>query len=170
MRLFRSVHALTPRSTTVVTNMRAAVALLVTLTMTTAACFPHNARHRTYAKIGEGTAIVAGIAISAFSNTGADCDEDLAPGVPNDDCRSAASILSTVGVGLILVGLIGFMATVTTAEDEDKTSAKVREVTTETPAPPATTTPPAETAPPPAQPTEPPPAPDTGSATPPPTP
>jgi hypothetical protein len=149
----------------VCTNMRAAVALLVTLTMTTAGCFPHNEKHRTYAKIGEGTALVAGIAISAFANTGADCDEDRAPGVDNEDCRSGATALSTIGVALILVGLLGFVATVSTAEDEDKTSTKIKEVTPD-PVPPATTTtPPAETAP--TTPTEAPPAPDTGSATPP---
>jgi hypothetical protein len=134
--------------------------------MTTAGCFPHNEKHRTYAKIGEGTALVAGIAISAFSNTGADCDQDRAPGVPNEDCRSTATVLSTIGVGLILAGLLGFVATVSTAEDEDKTSTKVKEVTPD-PAPPTTTTttPPAQT--PPAQPTDPTPAPETGSAVPP---
>ena len=136
-----------------------AVALLVTLTMTTAACFPHNAKHRTYAKIGEGTALVAGIAISAFSNTGADCDEDRAPGVPNDDCRRGANLLSMIGVGLIVVGLLGFVATVSTAEDEDKTSAKVNEVVVE---PPATTTP--KTTP--VNPTEPPGETGSGSAPP----
>lgn len=145
--------------------MRAAVALLVTLTMTTAACFPHNEKHRTYAKIGEGTALVAGIAISAFGGTGADCDEDRAPGVPNEDCRKGATLLSQIGVGLILIGLLGFVATVSTAEDEDKTSAKIKEVTPDPT--PATTTPPSETTTttPPAQPTQPPT--ETGSATPP---
>ena len=58
------------------------------------------------------------------------------------------------------------VATVSTAEDEDKTSAKVKEVVPDPvpTTPPATTTPPAET--PPAQPTEPPPPTDTGSAVP----
>ena len=120
--------------------------------MSTAACFPHNEKHRTYAKIGEGTALVAGIAISGLANTGADCNEDRTPGAMVDDCRRTANLLSTVGVGLILIGLLGFVATVSTAEDEDKTSAKVQ-------SPPR-----------PAQPlpvTEPPPSPATGSAAPP---
>lgn len=129
--------------------MRAAVALLVTLSMTTAACFPHNEQHRTYAKFGEGGALVAGILISALSNTGADCDEQRAPGTEIDDCRSNAKVLSTIGVGLILAGLLGFVATVSTAEDEDKTSAKVQDVpvvtvppeTTPAVTPPPTTTP-----------------------------
>jgi hypothetical protein len=122
--------------------MRAAVALLVSLTLTTAACFPHNERHRTYAKMGEGGALVAGILISALSNTGADCDEQRAPGTEITDCRSNAHILSTVGVVLILTGLLGFVATVSTAEDEDKTSAKVQPPTVVVPETPAAATPP----------------------------
>jgi hypothetical protein len=110
--------------------MRAAVALLVSMTLSTAACFPHNAQHRTYAKLGEGGALVAGILISALSNTGADCDENRAPGTEVTDCRSNAHVLSTVGVVLILTGLLGFVATVSTAEDEDKSSAKVQQVPT----------------------------------------
>ena len=117
-----------------------AVALLVSLTLTTAACFPHNAQHRTYAKIGEGGALVAGILISALSNTGADCDENRAPGTQVSDCRSNAHVLSTVGVVLILTGLLGFVATVSTAEDEDKSSAKVQQVPTVVVPPPTTTT------------------------------
>lgn len=138
--------------------MRAAVALLVSLTLTTAACFPHNAQHRTYAKLGEGGALVAGILISALSNTGADCDENRAPGTEVSDCRSNAHVLSTVGVVLILTGLLGFVATVSTAEDEDKSSAKVQQVpavvvpasTTPTPEPAVNTTNTQATEPPPA--------------------
>jgi hypothetical protein len=110
--------------------MRAAVALLVSMTLSTAACFPHNEQHRTYAKIGEGGALAAGILISALSNTGADCDEQRAPGTEITDCRSNAHVLGTVGVVLILAGLLGFVATVSTAEDEDKSSAKVQQVPT----------------------------------------
>jgi len=120
--------------------MRAAVALLVTLTMSTAACFPHNEQHRTYAKLGEGGALVAGIILSGIANTGADCDEKRAPGTELKDCHSNANILSTVGVTLILAGLLGFVATVSTAEDEDKTSTKVLTPTpTPTPVPANTT-------------------------------
>lgn len=153
--------------------MRAAVALLVTLTMTmtTGACFPHNERHRTYAKFGEGGALVAGIIISAISNTGADCDEMRAPGTEIKDCRSNAQILSTIGVGLILAGLLGFVATVSTAEDEDKTSAKAQQPPAEpaatTPASTTTTSPPANTTNTQATPPAPAPTEGTGSATPP---
>ena len=113
--------------------------------MTTAACFPHNEQHRTYAKLGEGGALAAGILISALSNSGADCDENRAPGTELKDCKSNASALSTVGIVLILTGLLGFVATVSTAEDEDKTSAKIQTAPTTTPPPPATTPLPANT-------------------------
>src|SRR4051812_34324079 len=97
--------------------MRAAVALLVSVSML--GCFPHNPKHRTYAKLGEGGALVAGIAISAFANTGADCDKNAMAGV-DSNCRTNATILSTVGVALILGGLLGFVATVSTAEEDDQ--------------------------------------------------
>lgn len=96
--------------------MKAAVALLLSFAMF--GCFPHNPKHRTYAKYAEGAALVSGIAISAFANTGADCDEMVMPG-PNVDnnCRQSAKWLSTAGVTLILAGLLGFVATISTAED-----------------------------------------------------
>lgn len=103
--------------------MRAAVAFLLTVTMTLAGCFPHDPHKRTIAKVTEGGALVAGIAISAFANTGADCDSMNKPGQDPSSCRSKAQVLSTIGVSLILAGLLGFVATVSTAEDEDKTSA-----------------------------------------------
>ncbi len=100
--------------------MKAAVALAVSISLL--GCFPNNARHRTYAKIGEGTALVAGIAISAFANTGADCDEE---NNNVDNCRSTAKWLSTVGVILILGGLLGFVATISTAQDDSQSTARV---------------------------------------------
>jgi hypothetical protein len=109
--------------------MRAAVAFLPTVTMTLAGCFPHDPHKRTIAKVSEGGALIAGIAISALANTGADCDTmNKDPGQSPADCRSKAQILSTIGVSLILAGLLGFVATVSTAEDEDKTSATVTSV------------------------------------------
>ena len=158
------------------------------MTMTLAGCFPHDPHKRTIAKFAEGGALVGGIAISAFANTGADCDNNAnMPGQDPSNCRSTAKWLSTLGVTLILAGLLGFVATVSTAEDEDKTSAKTTTVpddgagsgsgsaapttnTTTTPTPPPTETPP----PPPADTTGTPPPADgagSGSATPtPPTP
>lgn len=171
--------------------MRAAVALLLTMTMTVAGCFPHDPHKRTIAKLAEGGALVGGIAISAFANTGADCDNNAnMPGSDPSDCRTTAKWLSTLGVTLILAGLLGFVATVSTAEDEDKTSPKAITVpdegtgsgsaapTTNTTTTTTTTTtpPPADTPPPTPPPTDTPPPPadgagsGSGSATPPPTP
>jgi hypothetical protein len=155
--------------------MRVAVAFLLAVSMFSAGCFPKDPQKRTYAKIAEGSALVAGIAISAFANTGADCDNmNMNPGQDPADCRTTAKWLGTLGVALILAGLLGFVATVSTAEDEDKTSAKVTTVpdtgtgsgsaapttpTTTTPPTDTTTTPPTDTT------TTPPPADTTGTTT-----
>jgi hypothetical protein len=97
--------------------MKAVVALLCSVAVLTG-CFPNNPKHRTYAKWAEGSALVAGIAISAFANTGADCDAMEMPG-PNieNNCRTEAKWLGTLGLALILGGLLGFVATISTAED-----------------------------------------------------
>jgi hypothetical protein len=143
--------------------MRAAVALLLTLTVTVAGCFPHDPHKRTIAKVAEGGALVTGIAISAFANTGADCDaNNNMPGQDPSDCRTTARWLSTLGVTLILAGLLGFVATVSTAEDEDKTAPKTTTVldngagsgSAATQTPPPTTTPPPSTTPPPPPPSD----------------
>lgn len=101
--------------------MKAAVALAVSISLL--GCFPNNARHRTYAKIAEGTAVVGGIVISAVGNTGADCDQMTDE--QREDCRSTARLLSTIGVVLILGGLLGFVATVSTAQDDSESTPRV---------------------------------------------
>ncbi len=97
---------------------RAVVALLVSVSML--GCFPHSARNRRIAQLGEGGAILAGIAISAVANTSADCDQmNTMPGsMPGDSCKDGAKWATTAGVILIVGGLLGFVATVSTAEDE----------------------------------------------------
>jgi len=102
--------------------MKAAVALALSVSLL--GCFPNNARHRTYAKYAEGASLVTGIVISAFANTGADCDEMSMAGVDND-CRTTAKWLSTAGVVLILAGLVGFVATISTAEDDSESTPRV---------------------------------------------
>jgi hypothetical protein len=98
---------------------RAVVALLVSVSLL--GCFPHSARNRTYAKIGEGGALAAGIALSAFANSAADCDSMEVSGVNDQSgCRSNAKWASTAGVVLVLGGLLGFVATVSTAEDDNE--------------------------------------------------
>jgi hypothetical protein len=103
--------------------MKAAVALAVSVSLL--GCFPNNARHRTYAKYAEGASLVTGIVISAVANTGADCDEMMMAGRPVDDCRTTAKWLSTAGVVLILAGLLGFVATISTAEDDSESTPRV---------------------------------------------
>ncbi len=126
----------------------------MSLSLASTACFPTNARHRTYAKLGEGAALAAGITMLYFVNTGADCDQMEGPGIGDEDCKSSASLLGGIGLGLILVGLAGFVATVSTSPDDDATTEPVT-VPATTPAP-AEPTPAAPTpAEPPAAPTEP---------------
>ena len=93
-----------------------AVALVLCLTFT--ACFPNNAKHRTYAKITEGAFIAGGIGMLAVSSTQADCDQDVGLGMPKQDCKSKAGLISGVGLTMILLGMVGFAATVTTAVDD----------------------------------------------------
>jgi hypothetical protein len=102
--------------------MKAAVALALSVSLL--GCFPNNARHRTYAKYAEGASLVTGIIISAVANTGADCDQMSMAGV-DDNCRTTAKWLSTAGVILILTGLVGFVATIATAEDDSESTPRV---------------------------------------------
>ena len=97
--------------------MRAIAATLLSLSVLSAGCFPHNAKKRTIAQLGEGGFIVGGIAILAVANTGADCDR-MMPGDTTTDCKDRATLISNIGFGLLLAGLVGFIATVTTAEDD----------------------------------------------------
>ena len=96
--------------------MKAVVAALVALSLT--ACFPNNKKHRTYAKLGEGAALASGIALLYVAGSGADCDEMRAPGESASSCRANADVLSGVGLGLILTGLVGFIATVSTSPED----------------------------------------------------
>ncbi|MGE0867215.1 MAG: hypothetical protein AB7P03_01540 [Kofleriaceae bacterium] len=121
------------------------VALFVTFAVLIGGCFPHNARARRIAKISEGAAILAGIGMLAVVNSGAECEHN--PIMPNDSCKDKAEILGDIGLGLILAGLIGFIATVSTSPDDQGSTP-----------PQSTTAPPTTPAPQPA-PTEPAPAP-----------
>lgn len=126
--------------------MKAVVALLCSVAVLTG-CFPNNPQHRTYAKYAEGTAVIAGIAVSAFANTGADCDAMEMPG-PNieNDCRTKAKWLGSLGLVLILSGLLGFVATISTAEDavlkQEQKQQIENPVKTELKLPPGVTVPP----------------------------
>ena len=86
-----------------------------------AACFPENPRARTIAKYAEGGVVLAGIAVLAVANSGADCDAHGQPGVPDSNCQSTSSTASTVGFSMILVGLLGFIATISTTPPDKPT-------------------------------------------------
>jgi hypothetical protein len=134
--------------------MRAAVAFVLSLTLVSGACFPNNPKHQTYAKLGEGASMLAGIGLLLAVNTGADCDKSAMPGGdPDDSCKNRATVLGDAGLALILIGLVGFIATVSTAEDAKPTPTVVTpkvDAPTPTPVPtpaPAPTPAPTEPAP-----------------------
>lgn len=104
--------------------MRSAVALLLTFSML--GCFPHDAKKRTIAQVAEGGLVVGGIALEGFLGTGADCDMMGKIGAPPDqNCHSRSTIAGNIGVALILVGLLGFVATISTAEDAAKAPPRI---------------------------------------------
>ncbi|HEY4239683.1 MAG TPA: hypothetical protein VGM88_07705 [Kofleriaceae bacterium] len=92
------------------------VALLLCGTLTMGACFPENAKARTISKITEGAVIVGGIAMLAANKGGQDCDMMQVPGVEPTGCHHET--LGEVGFVLILAGLVGFIATISTTPDE----------------------------------------------------
>jgi len=146
--------------------MRVAVALVLSLTVMSGACFPNNPRHQTYAKIAEGGALLAGIGLLFVVNTGADCAPEVS-GMPDTACEDKAALLGNIGLGLVLTGLIGFIVTVSTSGDDKVASPPTTSPTPPPPpepitpptapvTPPADPTPPTEPVPPPADPATPP--------------
>jgi len=98
--------------------MNRAVALLLSVSLL--GCFPHDPRKRTYAQLTEGGLIVAGIVVGATSNTSADCDMMATQGTMNKSCKDKAQLMSTLATVLVVSGLLGFVATISTAEDDKK--------------------------------------------------
>lgn len=98
--------------------MRSAVALMLVASLVPG-CFPHNARNRTISEIVEGGLAVSGVVVESFVQSGADCDMSHAPGAPPVMCKQSAALGGGIGVGLILAGVIGFIATISTSEDDD---------------------------------------------------
>lgn len=97
--------------------MRAVIAFVTSIAMLTGACFPDNEKHRTIAKITEGGFILGGIALLAAVNTGADCMPDVA-GMRDVACEDKARLVGSIGLAMILAGLIGFITTVSTSPDD----------------------------------------------------
>ncbi len=101
--------------------MRSAVALvMVSLSFGSLGCFPHNARNRTISELVEGGLAISGVIVEGVIQSGADCNTTHAPGEPAMACAQNASTAGGIGVALILAGVIGFIATISTAEDDDK--------------------------------------------------
>jgi hypothetical protein len=82
-------------------------------------CFPHSARNRTISEIVEGGLAVSGVVVESFVQSGADCDMTHAPGAPPVTCKQDAALGGGIGVALILAGVVGFIATISTSEDDD---------------------------------------------------
>ena len=91
-----------------------AVAILLALS----ACYPHNVHKRTLAKYSEGAAILTGIALEYAANSEADCDQMKVTGAPDGSCGLKGAVIGDAGVGLILAGLVGFIVTVSTSEED----------------------------------------------------
>lgn len=96
-----------------------AVALAVIVSML-AGCFPHNAHKRTISQLVEGGVLGIGIGMQYFANTTADCDQMMQTGGPSVKCDTTRQTIGTVGVALILAGLVGFISTISTAEDDSE--------------------------------------------------
>ena len=96
--------------------MRAAT--LVAILSLLGGCFPHDAHKRTLAQLIEGGTLVAGVGMGYFANSQADCDQQKQMGMTPSKCGGFAQTLDSVSVAFILAGLVGFVATITTAEDD----------------------------------------------------
>jgi hypothetical protein len=113
----RFVHETESRSGTTAATMRG-IALIVLTSLL--GCFPHNHRARTLSKYAEGGTLVAGIGLEFIVNSGADCDQMAGALQSSSGCHTKAAVLGDVGVGMILAGLLGFVATVSTSDEEDQ--------------------------------------------------
>lgn len=124
-------------------------AIAVVVSIAILGCFPHNKPMQRYSKYAEGGAIVSGIGLEFLANTGADCDLMGGPGsAPSQNCHSHATLLGDLGVGLMLAGLLGFVATVSTDETDKEDSRPKVEIKADKPAEkPAVTLPPGVKAP-----------------------
>lgn len=100
--------------------MRAAVSCVATAGLLMAGCFPHNPRARTISELAEGAVILGGIAVLAVSNAGADCEARGLPGVPDSNCKGTSDLATTAGLSMLIVGLVGFIATISTAQVDKK--------------------------------------------------
>ena len=142
--------------------MRCALALTLATGLLGAGCFPHSARNRGIAEIIEGAVLAGGVILETQVTTTADCQADVSP-PPN--CGANGTRNGSIGVAMILTGLVAFIATISSAEVESSApiitnSAPPAPRPTTMPAPPPAPSP----APAPAPAPMPPPTPTAGSA------
>jgi hypothetical protein len=95
-----------------------AIALLVIACLL--GCFPHDAHKRTLAELVEGGTLGVGVGMQYFANTEADCDQQkqMSGSVGGGSCSGFSQSIGSVGVGLILAGLVGFIVTVSDTQDD----------------------------------------------------
>ena len=91
-----------------------ALAILLALS----ACYPHDVHKRTLAKYAEGASLVTGIALEFAANSQADCDQMKVAGMADGNCGIKGAVLGDLGVGMMLAGLVGFIVTVSTSEED----------------------------------------------------
>ncbi|CAN5546980.1 hypothetical protein BH11MYX1_BH11MYX1_33730 [soil metagenome] len=89
-------------------------------------CFPHNARNRTISEVIEGGLAISGVIVEGVIQSGADCNTSHAPGEPAMTCAQNASTAGGIGVALILAGVVGFIATISTAEEDKPAPVEIK--------------------------------------------
>jgi hypothetical protein len=101
-----------------------AVALIAAVSLF--GCFPHNRKARMYSQIGEGALVVTGIVLESMVKTGADCDAMHTIASGNSTCHDKNAVLGGVGLGLMLVGALGFVATISTAAEDKPPTVQIK--------------------------------------------
>ncbi len=94
-----------------------AIALVTSLSLL--GCFPHDPHARMIAQISEGGAAALGVTILALTHTNADCEaNNMNIAMPDMSCQNKSNALSDIGLALMIGGLVGFIATVSSAEED----------------------------------------------------
>jgi hypothetical protein len=88
-----------------------------------AGCFPTNSRARTISKYSEGGLVLGGLVVEGLTYSITNCTMP-GPGESGGTCSPKTPWLGDVGLAMILGGIIGFVATITT-EPEAKTAPTV---------------------------------------------
>jgi hypothetical protein len=95
--------------------MRSVLALTLITALFGGGCFPHSARKRAIAEIAEGALLAGGVILEATVTTTADCQADVSP-PPN--CGANGTRNGAIGVAMILTSLVAFIATISSAEEQ----------------------------------------------------